>query len=77
MPLGETTQAELLAALGSGELVTGILQGPGATLDDALRLRSALARLMDPRGMGGFRVLVFGRGLAAGSTLAGLRRLGG
>ena len=43
---------------------------PGATLEDALLLRSALARLLDPRGMGGYRVLVFGRGLPAGRGAA-------
>ena len=73
--VGETTQAELLAALGSGALVDGFLHRPGASLQDALLLRSALARLMDPRGMGGFRILVFGRGLPPGTELDGLRRL--
>src|SRR6185369_2170172 len=61
-PVGETTQAELLAAA-SGDLAASILHRPGATFEDALLLRSALARLLDPRGMGGYRVLVFGRGL--------------
>jgi SAM-dependent MidA family methyltransferase len=74
-PLGETTGAELLAAVGAADLTAPFLRGPGATLQDALRLRSALARLMDPRGMGGFRVLAFGRGLAPGTTLPALARL--
>jgi SAM-dependent MidA family methyltransferase len=73
-PLGETTQAELLATVGSGELVNAALQLPGASLEDALRLRSALARLMDTRGMGGFRVLAFERGMPSGTDLPGLRR---
>ncbi len=73
-PVGETTQAELLAAT-SGDLAASILHRPGATIEDALLLRSALARLLDPRGMGGYRVLVFGRGLPAGVELPGLRRL--
>ena len=30
---------------------------------------------MDPRGMGGFRVLAFGRGLPTGTELPALRRL--
>jgi SAM-dependent MidA family methyltransferase len=76
-PLGETTQAELLAAVGSGELVQAFLRRPGAGLGDALELRSALMRLMDTRGMGAFRVLAFGRGLAPGLTLPGLARFGG
>ncbi len=73
-PVGETTQAELLAAT-TGDLAASTLHRPGATLEDALLLRSALARLLDPRGMGGYRVLVFGRGLPAGIQLPGLRRL--
>jgi len=75
VPVGETTQAELVAALATGELTQASLRGPGAGLQGALDLRSALARLLDPRGMGGFRVLVFGRGLPDDARLDGLRRL--
>ncbi len=74
-PVGETTQAELIAALGTGDLTVSYLRRPGAGLQDALLLRSALARLLDPRGMGGFRVLAFGRSLPPGLRLAGLDRL--
>jgi SAM-dependent MidA family methyltransferase len=74
-PIGETTQAELLAATVSAALTATYLGRPDASLEDALALRSALARLMDTRGMGGFRVLVHGRGLAPGTQLPGLRRL--
>jgi SAM-dependent MidA family methyltransferase len=73
-PVGETTQAELLAAT-SGDAAVAAIRRPGATLEDALRLRSALARLLDPRGMGGYRVLVFGRDLPAGLELPALRRV--
>ena len=72
-PVGETTQAELLA--GSGDLASAWLSRPGATIEDALLLRSALQRLLDPRGMGGFRVLVFGRGMPPGAALPALRRI--
>ncbi len=74
-PVGETTQAELLAAVGSGELVQAFLARPGANIGDALELRSALVRLMDTRGMGAFRVLAYGRGLPKGITLPGLARI--
>ena len=74
-PVGETTQAELLAAVGSGELVQAFLARPGASLGDALELRSALVRLMDTRGMGGFRVVAYGRGLPSRVTLPGLARI--
>ncbi len=75
VPVGETTQAELLATVATGDLTASYLQRPGAGLQDALLLRSALARLLDPRGMGGFRVLAFGRGLPSGVRLDGLQRL--
>jgi SAM-dependent MidA family methyltransferase len=78
--IGETTQAELLAAAanpvdGQPGLTDPWLRGPDATLESALHLRSALARLMDPRGMGGFRVLVFGRDLPADVRLPLLDRI--
>jgi len=72
-PIGATTQAELLVSVGAGTLVAARLNRPGASLQDAFALRSALARLMNPRGMGGFRVLAFGRGLGPGTELPGLR----
>jgi SAM-dependent MidA family methyltransferase len=73
--VGETTQAELLARVGTADLTDAYLRRQGATLGDALALRSAVARLMDPRGMGGFRVLVFGRGLSGGLPLPALERV--
>jgi SAM-dependent MidA family methyltransferase len=72
-PVGETTGAELLAMAGD-DLAGRWLHRPGATLADALLLRSALARLMDPSGLGGFRVLVFGRGLPSPTILSALAR---
>lgn len=60
-PMGTTTQARLLAAL-AGDLVAERLHDPATDLRAALELRSALARLLDPRGMGGFAVVAFGRG---------------
>jgi SAM-dependent MidA family methyltransferase len=72
--IGETTQAELLARAGTSELTDEYLRRPEATLKDALDLRSALARLMDTRGMGGFRVIVFGRRLRPDLDLPCLER---
>jgi SAM-dependent MidA family methyltransferase len=74
-PVGETTQAELLARVGTADLTNAYLRRSGATLQDALALRSALARLMDTRGMGGFRVLVYGRDLPEGLALPALERV--
>jgi SAM-dependent MidA family methyltransferase len=74
-PVGETTQAELLATVGTAALTAPFLRD--GDLRAAIELRSALARLMDPRGMGGYRVLVFGRGLPQGTELPALGRLTG
>ena len=74
-PVGETTQAELLAR-GAGDLTYGLAcAGRARRSRTRSLLRSALARLLDPRGMGGFRVLVFGRGMPADAALPALRRL--
>lgn len=73
--LAETTQAELLANAGTADLTDAWLRAPGATVQDAIALRSALQRLMDPRAMGGFRVLAYGRGLPHGTALPALRRI--
>ena len=74
-PLGEPTAGELLAAAGN-DLPGAYLRRPDATLQDALHLRSALVRLMDPSGLGGFRVLAFARDLPPGTRLDALRRIG-
>ena len=72
-PVGETTQAELLATVGTTALTAPFTRT--GDLQSAIALRSALARLMDPRGMGGYRVLVLGRGLPPGTQLEALRRI--
>jgi SAM-dependent MidA family methyltransferase len=74
--LGTTTQAAFLAGLGAGELLVAEQTGSGATLQRYLEARSALVRMIDPAAMGGFRAMVFGRGLPADSRLPGLRRMG-
>ena len=73
--VGETTQAELLAASGAGDVVARSLDGPDASLERALELRSALARLLDPRKLGGYRVLAFGHDLPTGFALPALLRV--
>ena len=56
-PIAETTQAELLVGSGAGDIVARSLSGPDASLERALELRSSLARLLDPRMLGGYHVL--------------------
>jgi SAM-dependent MidA family methyltransferase len=70
--LGTTSQAEFLAGLGIGDVLASAGLGP---LDGAaayLELRAAVIRLIDPRAMGAFKVMVLGRGLAPEPPLAGL-----
>ena len=71
--LGRTTQAEFL--MGSG--LDGIYQAARDEADQewaaATMLRACVRRLLDPRQMGGYAVVVLGRGLdAGGEPLRGL-----
>ena len=58
-PVASTTQAALLAGAGLDDEIERLRRGPEATLEGAIALRSALAQLMNPRGMGGFAVELF------------------
>ena len=69
--LGETSQAELLVGCGLEELVQRRQAGL-ARASEALELRSAVMRLLDPRHLGGFRAVLAGRGIAAEPPLRGL-----
>ena len=69
--LGETSQAELLVGCGLEELVQR-RQAAAARASEALELRSAVIRLLDPRHLGGFRAVLAGRGIAAEPPLRGL-----
>jgi SAM-dependent MidA family methyltransferase len=66
--IATTTQARFLTGLGAGELLVGLQTGPAATLQRYLEARAALVRMIDPAAMGRFRILAFGRGLAADSA---------
>ena len=52
--LGWTTQARFLAGLGLGELLYQLGQDPATTVPDYLAARASVARLLDPRHLGGF-----------------------
>jgi len=69
--LGETSQAELLVGCGLEELVQR-RQAATVRASEALELRSAVLRLLDPRHLGGFRAVLAGRGLTPPPTLLGL-----
>jgi SAM-dependent MidA family methyltransferase len=72
--LGRTTQAELLAGLGIGELLVDLQSRPDTTLEGYLAAKSAVIRMLDPRATGRFAVLAFGRGVSAEPALSGLER---
>ena len=69
--LGETSQAELLVGCGLEELVQR-RQAGAARASEAVELRSAIMRLLDPRHLGGFRAVLAGRGIATEPPLRGL-----
>jgi SAM-dependent MidA family methyltransferase len=73
-PLGLTSQAQFLLDLGLEELLERARSDPGQSLGEYLELRSGVARLLDPRHTGGFRVLALGRGIDTSGPLPGLRR---
>ena len=64
--LGSTDQARFLAGLGLGELLADLGRSRGTELDAYLVARAAVARLLDPRHLGGFRVLAWGHDVDAG-----------
>ena len=70
--LATTTQSRFLAGLGAGELLVELQTGPDASLQKYLEARAALVRMIDPAAMGRFRVMAFGRGLAADVGMRGL-----
>jgi SAM-dependent MidA family methyltransferase len=70
--LGRTTQAEFLAGLGLGDALVAWPSRPGVGRAEYLAARAAVGRLLDPRALGGFGVLLLGRGLEAEPPLRGL-----
>jgi SAM-dependent MidA family methyltransferase len=70
--LGDVSQAELLIGCGLEELVDRIRSNPATTMEEWLGLRSAIARLLDPAALGGFRAMLLGRGLDPALPVLGL-----
>jgi SAM-dependent MidA family methyltransferase len=68
---GQTSQAAFLLGNGIEERLREIQADPATTFEEYTELRSALVRLLDPAGMGGFHVLGFGRDWPDGPPLAG------
>jgi len=68
--VGSTDQARFLASLGLGELLADLGRAASTDPGDYLEARSAVARLLDPRHLGGFRVLAWGRRGPASASAA-------
>ncbi len=66
--IGTTTQGPFLARLGLGELLAELGRRPGTDPRAYLEARASVARLLDPRQLGGFRVLAWGRPADDGSV---------
>lgn len=73
VPLGHTTQAEFLVGAGLGDLLGQIRDDPATSWIEYATARSAVARFLDPGAMGGFAVLLFGRGVPRDRPLSGFR----
>lgn len=59
--LGSTTQGRFLADLGLGQLLADLGRRSDAEFPEYMEARAAVGRLLDPRHLGGFRVLAWGR----------------
>ena len=70
--IGRTTQAEALSGLGLGERLVELQTQPGMTAEAYAAARASVVRLIDPRAMGSFSVLLLGRGIAAHPPLRSL-----
>jgi SAM-dependent MidA family methyltransferase len=75
--IGLTTQAEFLAALGMGDLLVSMQQDPDMTFEQYLAAQASVLRLIDPGGLGRFRVLAMAKGIALDQPLRGFRVLNG
>ena len=63
--LRDRSQAEFLVDSGLEELLGRVRSNPATTMADWLAVRSAVARLLDPGALGGFRAVELGRGLGS------------
>ena len=68
--VGSTTQAEFLGRLGLGGLLADLGRHAGTEPQTYLDARSAVARLLDPRHLGAFRVLAWARPATDGTVPA-------
>ena len=70
--LGRTSQAEFLINLGLGDLLSRMGLDPTTDGGAYLLARASVVRLIDPRALGGFKVMAFGRGIDRVPVLRGM-----
>ena len=75
--LGSTTQARFLVGLGLGEMLSDLGRDPATGPEAYLAARASVVRLLDPRHLGGFRVVAFGRRMPTDPPLPGFAPHGG
>jgi len=68
---GLVTQADFLAGAGIGELLVGLQQEQDVSVEEYYRAQAAVFRLIDPGGMGRFRVLGLARNAPVAPPLRG------
>jgi SAM-dependent MidA family methyltransferase len=69
--VGLATQADFLANAGMGEFLVGLQHEPDTSIEEYYRAQAAVFRLIDPGGMGRFRVLGMAKGVPAAPPLRG------
>lgn len=69
---GLTTQGAFLAGLGLGDHLVAMQSEPDASMSEYLATQAVVARLIDPGGLGRFRVLIMAKDTAVESPLQGL-----
>jgi SAM-dependent MidA family methyltransferase len=73
VPAGLTTQGAFLASLGLGDRLVALQRDPDAAIADYLSAQTVVLRLIDPSGLGRFRVLLMAKGAPVDPPLLGLR----
>jgi SAM-dependent MidA family methyltransferase len=75
-PAGATSQARFLTALGLGEMLADLGRRPDVPVSTYVEARASVARLLDPRHLGAFRVLAWSHGVEGDEPLPGFAQDG-
>lgn len=70
-PAGFTTQADFLARIGLGDLLVDLQRHPDLGIDEYYRAQAAVFRLIDPAGLGRFRILALAKDVRDPGPLTG------